>query len=110
MPIDDNFISGFTIKRPTQVSDGAGSFTPGLSTVATVSGQMRQLLGNEIIENDKLGFKTTNRFYCMVTDIKPFDKLLNPKDGLNYEVRRVHNPMSMDEFLQVDCEFKEEYQ
>ena len=108
MPINDLYNSGYIIKRPTNVSDGAGSTTPGLTVVCTTDGRMRQLNGNEVIANDKLGQQTSHRFYCPIIDLKFLDRILNPTDNKYYEVRLVNNPWDANEFLQADCIYKEE--
>lgn len=110
MPIDSYYKSGFTVKRVTNVDDGAGSFTEQLSDLVSTYGRMRPLNGNEILANDKLNYRTTHRFYCPVIDIQPEDKIYDATSEKYYEVKSIKNPMEMDVHLEVDCEYLEDYQ
>lgn len=110
MSIDSYYKSGFTIKRVTNVDDGAGSYTEQLSDLVSTNGRMRPLNGNEILANEKLNYRTTHRFYCPVTDIKPDDKIYDTTSEKYYEVKSIKNPMEMDSHLEVDCEYLEDYQ
>lgn len=110
MPIDSYYKSGFTVKRVTNVDDGAGSFTEQLSDLVSTYGKMRPLSGNEILANDKLNYRTTHRFYCPVIDIKPEDKIYDSTSEKYYEVKSIKNPMEMNVHLEIDCEYLEDYQ
>lgn len=103
--IQDYFLPGFEIKRATQTSNG-GIVEESYSTIATVEGRMRPLSGSEIMRNEKNNYITTHRFYCNVIDLNENDVIC--KDGKTYEVKLKVNPMEMNEFLQVDCECKED--
>ncbi|PKM75033.1 MAG: hypothetical protein CVU92_03405 [Firmicutes bacterium HGW-Firmicutes-17] len=106
MPVRDSFIPGYEIKRPT-VSNENGVAKETVSTVASVSGRMRPLSGNEMIKNEKMGYTTTHRFYCDVVEIQPMDSIYDSVKNKTYEIKLIVNPMEMDEFLQIECEYKE---
>jgi len=102
--ISDLYLSGFTILRPT-VTKAGGIATEVLTTVATVAGRMRPLSGNEMLQNEKLNYVTTHRFYCNRITIRPDDII--SKDGNNFNVRLIRNVMEMNSHLEIDCKLKE---
>ena len=110
MSIESYYKSGYTIKRVTNVPDGAGAYTEQLADVVSTYGRLRPLSGNEILANEKLNYRTTHRFYCPVIDVKPEDKIYDSNSEKFYEVKFIKNPMEMDSHLEVDCEYLEDYQ
>lgn len=110
MSIDSYYKSGFTIKRVTNVNDGAGSYTKLLSDLIATYGRMRPLSGTEILANEKLGVITTHRFYCPIISVRPDDKIYDSNSDKFYEIKFIKNPMEMNDHLEVDCEYLEDYQ
>lgn len=106
MPARDSFIPGYVIKRPT-VSNEDGILKETDVVVALVSGRMRPLSGNEMIKNEKMGYTTTHRFYCDVVEIQPMDSIYDSVKNITYAIKLIVNPMEMNEFLQIECEYRE---
>jgi len=99
--ISDLFIPGFVIKRRTE-STVNGNLTASYATVATISGRIRLLSGDEKITNEKENWTTTHRFYCDASNtLNRGDVIV--KDGKTYDIKVIDNPHELDEFLQVDC-------
>lgn len=109
MSIQSWFKLEWEILDPAESNDGGiakKTYSVGLS----VYGWLRPLTGNEVLSNEKLGFKSTHRFY---TDISAIDNTqLIRKVGENkiYEIRNVKNPMEMDHHLEIDCEYNPDLQ
>jgi len=101
--------SGYRIERPAFTNE-AGIEKKTYSEVTTISGRMRPLTGNEILANDKLGLKTTDRFYCDIVDIKEEDRIIDLNSGKIFEVKHPKNPMGMNHHLEVDCEFNRDFE
>ena len=105
--IENDFIYGFVIKRPTTVNSN-GIMQTTYNTVITTSGRLRPLTGNEIYQNEKRNLRSTHRFYCGIIDIQVEDYILF--GGKYYAVKYIKNPMEANEFLQVDCEYRQDIQ
>ncbi len=104
MSIESYYRTGFSVKRPVSVSDSGGSFTTTFADYAAISGRMRPLTGTEILANEKLGLKTSHRFYCAVLSAVESDRIYDSVNDKTYEIRFIKNPMEMDDHLEIDCE------
>lgn len=104
MSIDSYYRTGFTIKRPVSTVDAGGSPIELFVDLTAVDGRMRQLNGTEVLANEALGLKTTDRFYCAVIDVEEKDRIYDSVNDKTYEIRSVNNVMEMDSHLQIDCE------
>lgn len=103
MGINDHYISGFIIKRPVQTNVN-GIATETFSDLSEVNGRMRPLTGNEVLANEKLGLKTSHRFYCDVIDAEERDRIYDSNKIKTYDIKFVKNPMEMDHHFEIDCE------
>ena len=95
----------FSVESYTATADGLGGQTETWSTVSglgTVSGRMRLLSANEIIQNEKRGYNSSHRFYCAyVSSITAGQRIYY--GGEYYKVvAPPDNPHEMSEFLQID--------
>jgi head-tail adaptor len=102
--IEDYYRSAYTIMRPINTVDSGGSPIETFSDLISISGRMRPLNGSEILTNEKIGIKTSHRFYCGVIDVVEADRIY---DGLNlktYEIKFIKNPLEMNDHLEIDCE------
>jgi len=104
MPIDSYYRSGFTIKRATLLNDGGGVMVKTFIDFASTDGRMRPLTGNEILANEKIGLKTSHRFYCAVNNAIEADRIYDSVYQKTYEIKFIKNPMEMDDHLEIDCE------
>ena len=104
--INDYFIHSITLKRKSVANTG-GLPIETFNTVATVYGRMRQLSAAEKAENQRINYNSTNCFYCPAnTDIRPGDLII--WEDKSYFVNGIDNPMQMNEFLMVYCQYSEE--
>lgn len=103
MSIADQYKPGYKIKRPAY-SNVNGIATETFSDLSDISGRMRPLTGNEVLANERLGKKTSHRFYCDVTDVEERDRIYDSNNNLTYDIKFVKNPMEMNHHLEIDCE------
>lgn len=106
--IEDYYISGFTVLRESVTNEG-GISSSTFTEIANIKARLRPLSGREIYQNDKVGYETTDRIYCGIFDIKSGDVLLAP-NGKYYEIKVVRDPMSLGHHLEIDCQYKEDFQ
>ena len=99
----------FEILSPTETNDG-GIVEKTYSVAMTIEGTMRPLSGNEIITNEKLGYKSTHRFYSDIYSIETNQLIRNVGNQKVFEIRNIKNPMEMDHHLEVDCEYNPDLQ
>lgn len=104
--IQDFYTKTFEIKRLTQTNDN-GILTENLTTHLTIKGKMRSLTGYEILQNEKLNYTTTHRFYCDVYDIKNTDKIYDLSENKMYDIKSIRNPFEINRHLEIDCEYKQ---
>jgi hypothetical protein len=99
--IDDYFINGWEVQRPT-TSNVGGIATDTYSKVLTIPGRMRPLSGGEIFQNERNGYKTTHRFYCGIYVIENTDRIHDTVHDLTYDIQLIRNPMEMNDHLEID--------
>ncbi len=109
MSLSNWFKLEFEILTPTEINDG-GILTKTYSVALTVPGLMRQLNGNEVFANEKLGYKSTHRFYCDVDTIDIMQLIKHTPSGKYYEIRNIKNPMEFNHHLEIDCEYNPDLQ
>lgn len=102
--IDKYYGEGFKIKRQSLQDDGGGVSVPVFTDVMDVSGRLRPLTGNEILANERIGLRTTHRFYCDVISVIPTDRIYDSNSSSSYDIKFIKNPMSMNHHLEIDCE------
>lgn len=102
--IEDYYIDDFKVKRQTLQNDGGGVFTPVFTDYSNVKGRLRPLTGNEILANDRIGLKTTHRFYCDVINVIVTDRIFDSVSSSSYDIKFIKNPMQMNHHLEIDCE------
>lgn len=107
--IEDYYTSGFEVKRLSYTNDG-GVPSNTYTTALTIDGRMRPLSGREILQNEKLNYITTHRFYCGIHEIQSDDKIYDSNTGKVYNVELIRNPMEMDDHLEIDCKWIEDHQ
>ena len=101
--INDYYLPGFQILSYTEVNDG-GIAIKTHSVIMEIAGRMRPLSGNEMVTNEKLGYKSSHRFYCDIAEINNTHILRDP-DGRIYDIKYVKNPMEMNHHLEIDCNY-----
>lgn len=110
MPIEDTFRDGFQLIGKAVGTDSGGAITEGAPTVLKeFSARTRPLSGNEMIQNEKKGYITTHKIYCYA-DVPATNELqiYDTVKDKTYDIKLIVDPMEAGEFLQVDCECKNE--
>ncbi len=87
------------IERKTVIEGDCSGDTVIWTTLATVTGAIKTLNGNEIKIAEKLGVDAQYKLYCEKIAITELDRV--KFEGKHYKITFIENPMSMDRFLQV---------
>lgn len=104
MPIGSFYTAGFKIKRQSLQNDGGGVFSPVFTDYLNITGRLRPLTGNEILANERIGLKTSHRFYCDVISVIETDRIYDSSSSKSYDIKFIKNPMGMNHHLEIDCE------
>ena len=97
-----------TLVAITQTSDGMGSAgSASESTVATVTGVLRHLMGSEMLASDMTTVVRTHRFYCDYTSDLDDQRNKHLKSGSQYfDIVAVDNEFEKDIYMAVDLKEK----
>ena len=102
MELPLNILITFQEKSGSSDSMGGESETwSNVTALTNINARMRLLSGDEIIENDKRGFKSSHRAYCDYNSsiTKSLRVVYNSE---YYTIKFIDNPHNENEFLQID--------
>ncbi len=107
--ISDLYISGWKVKRLSQVKV-SGVFKPTyVAHLSDISVHKRQLNAREVLQNAKLEVTANWRMYADALesdggdrDITEKDIMIDP-DGKAYDIQRINNPHGLNHHLEIDC-------
>lgn len=102
--IQDFFESGFMLKRLLTLNED-GIMVEKYYSAGPMEGRMRPLTGSEARANEKLNYNATHRFYTDFFGIRVTDII--ERGGEEFHVTHIQNPMEMHQYLQVDCELRD---
>lgn len=94
----------FAVQEIVKMADGQGGYMntwTNISGLESVSGHHRQLSMVEIAANEKMGFKTSDRFYCDYIPVMLKTNQIVFNDQV-HKIQNLNNPHDLNMFLEID--------